>query len=271
MKAIIVDLARCNGCHNCQIACKDEHCGADWSPVAKAQPQTGQFWCKVNEKERGRVPVVRVDYTPTFCGHCDNCPLIEMAPDAVYRREDGMVVIDPEKAQGRKDLVDACPLHMVFWNAELELPQKCTGCAHLLDDGWKEPRCVDACGTDALRFGDVEEFADEIAAAETAVELDGLGSHVYYLNTPKRFVAGTVADRSVNEVVIGAAVELVAEDGTVEQRVETDEFGDFRFEGCGEKAYQVKILLEGRDPIAFEADCANADVVLDDILVDQLD
>lgn len=56
MKSIVVDLNRCNGCHNCQIACKDEHCGNDWSPIAAAQPMTGQFWCRVNQRERGRVP-----------------------------------------------------------------------------------------------------------------------------------------------------------------------------------------------------------------------
>ena len=47
MKVFIFDLDRCNGCHNCQIACKDEHVDNDWSPIARPQPDTGQFWCKV--------------------------------------------------------------------------------------------------------------------------------------------------------------------------------------------------------------------------------
>ena len=38
MKSIIVDLDRCNGCFNCQIACKDEHCDNDWRPIAAPQP-----------------------------------------------------------------------------------------------------------------------------------------------------------------------------------------------------------------------------------------
>ena len=37
MKSIIVDLDRCNGCFNCQIACKDEHCDNDWRPIAAPQ------------------------------------------------------------------------------------------------------------------------------------------------------------------------------------------------------------------------------------------
>ena len=88
MKSIIVDLDRCNGCFNCQIACKDEHCDNDWRPIAAPQPMTGQFWCKVDQKERGRVPVVSVDYTPTFCGMCDNAECMNAVSDgSVYRRE----------------------------------------------------------------------------------------------------------------------------------------------------------------------------------------
>ena len=82
---------------------------------------------------------------------------------AVYRRDDGLIVIDPEKARGQRAIAEACPLGMVYWNEELEAPQKCTGCAHLLDDGWAEPRCVDACATGALRYVDADEAADELA------------------------------------------------------------------------------------------------------------
>ena len=57
MKVIKFDANRCNGCYNCQIACKDEHCGNDWSPIAKPQPDTGSFWCRVEERERGSVPM----------------------------------------------------------------------------------------------------------------------------------------------------------------------------------------------------------------------
>ncbi|MCL5734640.1 MAG: hypothetical protein M1274_03470 [Actinobacteria bacterium] len=39
-------------------------------------------------------------------------------------------------------------------------------CAHLLDKGWKEPRCVDACPTGALLFGEESELEDVIAGAQ---------------------------------------------------------------------------------------------------------
>ncbi len=261
-KVFIVDLNRCNGCFNCQIACKDEHCDNDWSPIAKPQPMTGQFWCAVEQTERGRVPVVRVSYRPVFCGHCDDCPLIEMAPDCVHRTDEGFVIIDPEKSRGRKDLVDACPMGRVFWNESLEIPQKCTGCTHLLQNGWKEPRCVDVCATGALRFGDEEDFKEEIASGSREV-----GSHVIYLNEPKRWIAGTVADRMANEVIIGADVSLFDERSNLVQATKTDDFGDFRFYGCEEKSYRVVIAAQGWKTVSLKADCREKDFVFNDIFV----
>ena len=54
-KVMVIDLSICNGCYNCQIACKDEHVGNDWTPIAKPQPDTGQFWTKVHDLVRGKV------------------------------------------------------------------------------------------------------------------------------------------------------------------------------------------------------------------------
>ena len=262
MKAFLIDLDRCNGCYCCQLACKDEHCGNDWSPIAKPQPMIGQFWCRVDEEERGRVPVVRVAYTPSFCGNCDECPLLEAAPECVSRNEYGFVVIDPDAARGRSDLADLCPHGFVFWNDDLAISQKCTGCAHLLQNGWNEPRCVDACSTGALRFIDEDGDADEIARASHAP-----GSHVYYLNVPKRWIAGTIVDRSINEVIIGADVTISDEQGNEVARVQTDWCGDFRYYECDRARYRVQIHAQGYEPVELFADCTEADVVFDDVLV----
>ena len=271
MKVLIVDLAKCNGCRCCQLACKDEHCGNDWSPYALPQPMSGQFWCNVEEEERGRVPVVRVAYTPVFCNHCDECPLIDGASDCVYRNDDGFVIIDPKASVGRADLADLCPFGRVFFNDELNVPQKCTGCAHLMSNGWSEPRCVDACATGALRFGEAEDLQKEIADAtrqpDLPASLSKMGTHVHYLNVPKRWIAGTVADRSINEVIIGASVIIENENGDEVAQLQTDWAGDFRFYECERARYRVRIRAEGYEPIELEADCTARDVVFDDIFV----
>jgi len=265
MKAFMVDVARCNGCHNCQFACKDEHCDNEWMPYARMQPETGQFWMRVDERVRGNVPVVRLSYTPVFCAHCGQAPCMEAAEGgAVYRREDGLVLIDPDKAAGQRAIAEACPVGAVYWNEELGLPQKCTGCAHLLDDGWSEPRCVDACPTGALRFGELEGFAAELAQAAPLPGAEGLSPLSYYLNLPKRFVAGCMVDRAANEVIIGAAVTLAAPGGEAVASTVTDEFGDWLFDQAEPGEYVVRIEADGYEPAELAADLRDRDVSLGD-------
>ena len=265
MKTILFDASLCNGCYGCQMACKDEHCGNDWSPIAAEQPTTGQFWCKVEQTTRGKLPEVKVQYAPVMCGHCENAACMEAATDgAVYRREDGLVIIDPVKAKGQKAIADACPAGVVYYNEALDLPQKCTGCAHLLDDGWKVPRCVDVCATGALRVVEEEDVPEQAVPMPAAAELH---PHVYYLNVPTRWVYGVLVDRTINEVVIGATVKLVDAEGVEVASVVTDEFGEFRFKELEEKAYTVTASIEGYEDVVLAADTTAEDVVLGDIFL----
>ena len=155
----MIDLSICNGCHNCQISCKDEHVANDWSPYAKPQPDTGQFWNKVINLERGTVPKVQVTYHHTICQHCENAPCMEACPqNAIYRRPDGIVIIDPEKCRGNQLCMEACPYeNVIYFNDDANIAQKCTFCAHLIDRGWTETRCSDACPTGAFTFGDEDD------------------------------------------------------------------------------------------------------------------
>ena len=266
MKVFVYDLNKCNGCHNCQIVCKDEHCDNDWSPIAKPQPDTGHFWCKVDEEVCGKTPLVRVNYLSHHCNHCDNAPCMKAAPDAIYKREDGLVIIDPEKAAGNKDIVKACPYGEIYWNEELKLAQKCTGCAHLLDDGWAVPRCVDACCTGALRFGDEEDVAEELKNAEVLRPESGYAPRVYYLNKPKRFVAATVVDLDADEVVIDATAMLQrVSDETVVATMQTDEMGDVFIENVEPDNYYLWIQKEGYVTRRIPADTREKDVAIPEL------
>ncbi len=243
MKAFVIDLAKCNGCYNCQLACKDEYVGNDWSPYSRPQPDTGQFWLKIKETERGTIPKVKVAYQATLCMHCDEAACISACKvkGGIYKRHDGLVVINPKKCTGCKNCVDACPYGAIYFNEDLNLAQKCTGCAHLLDRGWKEPRCVDFCSTNAIRFGEESELADLISQAEVLKPEYGTQPRVYYLNLPKRFVAGTVYDSIKEEVVVGATCNLTDVTSGRKYITTTDGFGDFWFEGLEVSKFSLEI------------------------------
>jgi tetrathionate reductase subunit B len=248
MKVFVIDVARCNGCYGCQLVCKDEHVENDWSPIAKPQPDTGHFWLKLNEKVHGSVPKVRVEYVAKPCMHCDNPSCIRPEDNgAVYKREDGLVIIDPDKAKSKKDLVETCPYGAIYWNEALSIPQKCTGCAHLIDEG-EVPRCVDACATEAIKFGEEEEFRDLIAQAEVMSPELGMKPRVYYVNLPKFFVAGEVYDPKVDEIIENAEITLT---NVVTQKswvVKSDDFGDFWFKRLVEGQYSLKVSANGFKP-----------------------
>jgi tetrathionate reductase subunit B len=270
-KVFVIDLSICNGCYTCQFACKDEHCGNDWTPIAKPQPEIGQFWLKLTEKVRGTVPKVKVAYRPHLCMHCDDAPCMDACPveGAIYKRDDGLVIIDTEKCTGCRNCMDACPYSVIYFNEDLNIAQKCTGCAHLLDSGWEEPRCVDACPTLCMKFMDEDDPETQalIAGAEVwKPELkDDVQPRVYYLNVPKKFIAGTLYDPVEEEVVIGATATLKDTKSGETCSTETDNYGDFWFEGIGDSVYDLELTSGGKVKTFEGLDTEPADINLGDI------
>ena len=269
-KVFVIDVAKCSGCYNCQLACKDEHAGNDWTPYAKPQPDIGQFWMKLTDHVCGTIPKVKVHYIPEMCNHCEKPACVAAARDgAVYKREDGLVIIDPEKSVGQKQIAEACPYGAIYWSEEYNCPQKCTGCAHLLDNGYKLPRCVEACPTDAMVFGEEEDLQDLIVGATVRMPETGMGPKVYYRNIPGQFIAGTVYDPEEKEVIIGARVRATNGGKTVE--VVTDEYGDFWFKDLAKGLYDVVIQAKGYEYKVFDAvDVKSECVNLGDIALEKV-
>jgi Fe-S-cluster-containing dehydrogenase component len=268
-KVLVIDLDICNGCYNCQVACKDEHVGNDWSPIAKPQPDTGQFWNKITDMVRGQVPKVKVTYLHSICQHCDDAPCIPACNvNAIYKREDGAVIIDPDKCRGNQLCLEACPYEDVIWfNDSLNIAQKCTFCAHLLDDGWSEPRCVDACPTGAFRFGDENdpEIMELIARAEPLKPGLAVKPRVYYIGLPKPFIAGAVFEPEVDECTEGAKVTAMKAGGGKVYETVTDSYGDFWLRDVEPGEYTVLIEKVGYLPQKMASVDAAADINVGDI------
>ena len=271
---MVIDITRCNGCYNCFLSCRDEYCGNDYPPYSLAQPMSGHFWMKIVERERGKYPKVKVAYTPMPCMQCDDAQCVRMSPGgAIYRRPDGIVSIDPEKSRGQKNLLSACPYRVIYWNGETEIPQKCTFCAHLLDAGWKEPRCVEACPTGALIFGDLDDPDSPVSRlmASGSVEVlhpeYGMKDKVTYIGLPKKFVAGSVVFGDKDECAQDVTVTLLGDGGT--KTVKTNNFGDFEFEGLPDDAgYSIKIEHPGYKSQELKAR-TSIDVYLGDIILNK--
>jgi len=283
-KVFVIDVGKCNGCYCCQIACKDEHVDNDWSPYAKPQPDTGHFWLKLEEFERGSVPKVRVTYIPRLCMHCDDAPCIQACTiGAIKKRPDGIVLIDPEKCNGCKACISACPYNAIYFNEELKITQKCTMCAHILDGVdplVKIPRCVEVCPHDAIIFGEEEDpkIRDLINKSETlnpewqkrpfAIPYNGnrFKPRVYYLNLPRPFIAGEVYDPEIDECLEGARITLTDTKTGKTYVTETDEFGDFWLENLEwGHAYTIKIEKDGYIPWVLEDIKTDKDVNLGEI------
>jgi Fe-S-cluster-containing dehydrogenase component len=267
-----IDVKKCVGCYNCFLTCRDEFAGNEYPGYAAAQPMSGMNWTRLIELERGQYPHVRVNYIPVQCNHCDDCNAMKFAEDgAMYRRPDGIIMIDPDKAKGQKQLLNGCPYRSIEWNEEKQLPQKCNMCAHLLDAGEPEPRCVESCPSGARIFGDLDDPSSEIAklvaagANEARYSEFGLKEKVTYRNLPKKFVAGTVILGDVDEVAIGADV-TVSVDGK-SWTAKTNGFGDFEIEGLPTNATcSVQVAAAGYKPATRETKTSK-DVYLGEIVL----
>jgi Fe-S-cluster-containing dehydrogenase component len=272
--SIFIDIDKCSGCYNCFLACRDEYYGNDYLPLSAAQPLNDQFWMQIREVERGVYPKPKLDYVPMPCLHCESAPCVDAAPEgAVYRRPDGIVIIDPQKAKDHPEIVNSCPYRVIFWNPETRIPQKCTMCAHRLDEGAKQPRCVESCPTGALVFGDLDDPDSEIAGLCAEKNTEELHPEyqtsplVKYAGIPKRFVAGEVVLKDKQDEC-AAGVSVTLEGDGVKEQTATDLYGDFEFDGLAKnKSYKISIALDGYQSktldVVTQKDINLGEVVLD--------
>ena len=236
---MIIDIEKCHNSNNCFLSVADEYMGNEHPGYSTAMPKHGHHWINILRNERGQAPMVDVSYMPTMCNHCDDAPCMKVAQnDAITKRPDGIMIIDPEKAKGQKQIVDACPYNSVWWNEEKEVPQAWFFDAHLLDRGWKAPRNVQVCPTGALKALLIEDEEMQKKVNEEGLEVLkpqlGTKPRVYYKNInlfDKCFVGGTVISdiEGVEECVEKAFISLIKEGNKIAETW-TDAFGDFKID-----------------------------------------
>jgi NAD-dependent dihydropyrimidine dehydrogenase PreA subunit len=156
--------------------------------------------------------------------------------NAIKKRQDGIVIIDPEKSKGQKQIVDACPYGAIYWNNELQIPQAWPFDAHLLDRGWEKTKLESVCPTGVFQSKKIsDQDMQKIAIDENLTTLESNSSarpRVYYKNNhgfEMCFVGGTVVTRKSGqeECLEGAVVKVLHNDQVIGQ-THSDAFGDFK-------------------------------------------
>jgi Fe-S-cluster-containing dehydrogenase component len=207
--------------------------------------------------EHGKGSDMSVAYVPVTCNNCEQAPCVRASRDgAVYKREDGIVMIDPERAKGQKAICSTCPYGHIWWNEEEQVPQLWTFDAHLLDRGWDKPRMVDACPTLAIEA--VKTTAKDMEARVKNQNLQTLipeyrtKPRIYYKNLDsalKEFIAGSVLSIKDGRMDAMEGVEVhLFKEGTELSITTTNFFGDFKFRGLDAKGtqYVVRVQPEGQ-------------------------
>lgn len=147
--ALIIDHESCWGCRTCEAACKQEFRtpeGIKLISVAEEGP----------EKKDDRLDFT---YRVNVCRHCDEPPCGEACPEAaIYKREDGIVVLADENCTGCRVCIEACPYDAIDFDEGKGVAQKCNLCHHRVDHGLI-PACADnVCLAHCIYFGDPDEI-----------------------------------------------------------------------------------------------------------------
>jgi len=261
---MIVDVAKCDNCRGCFLAVKDEHIGNDIPGYAAPQPPQGHNWLEIERKERGAYPIVEAHFMPVMCNHCDDAPCMKAAKNgAITKRPDGIVIIDPVKSKGQKQIVAACPYNAISWNEELQIPQAWIFDAHLLDEGWTKTRAEQSCAMGVFKSLKIDDAEMQRLAAKEGLEVRrpelGTKPRIYYKNLhlmTKCFVGGSVVAHvnGVEDCVAGAQVVL-KQDGREVGRATTDTFGEWKIDRLepGSRGYLVEVTgAAGRFSLQFD-------------------
>jgi len=159
--SLIFDRDLCVGCHACEIACKQEYdipVGPRWMQVIPRGP----------DEVGGKLVLT---FQNIRCMHCGKPPCINACPvDAITKRGDGIVLINPDLCIACKACIEACPFAAPQFNLEKNVVEKCTLCEHRLSKSL-EPACTLVCPTGAIRFGGIHGLTQTLGKRRTKISI----------------------------------------------------------------------------------------------------
>ncbi|MBM4388543.1 MAG: dehydrogenase [Deltaproteobacteria bacterium] len=92
-------------------------------------------------------------YLQRICNHCTYPACVAACPrKAIYKRDDGIVLIDQERCRGYQECVRACPYKKPFYRSYTGKSEKCISCYPAVESGF-QTQCVVNCIGKIRLFG----------------------------------------------------------------------------------------------------------------------
>jgi len=133
------------------------------------------------------------------CKHCTHAACLDVCPTgSLFRTEFGTVVVQDDICNGCGYCVPACPFGVIERRSGPEgaknvgIAQKCTLCYDRLGAG-QTPACAQACPTQSIQFGDLDELRERAQARVETLQAAGVTDARLYGENPDDGIGGAGA------------------------------------------------------------------------------
>jgi formate dehydrogenase iron-sulfur subunit len=181
------DTSICIGCKACEVACKE------WNDVpedglaflAHSYDNSGMLgadtWRHVAFIEQtGQPDGFRWLMSSDVCKHCTRAACLDVCPTgALFRTEFGTVVVQEDICNGCGYCIPACPFGVIDRRERDGRVWKCTMCYDRLRGGL-EPACAQACPTDSIQFGRLDDLRARATARVDTLHRQGVNEARLY-------------------------------------------------------------------------------------------
>jgi formate dehydrogenase iron-sulfur subunit len=127
------------------------------------------------------------------CKHCTHAACLDVCPTgSLFRTEFGTVVVQEDICNGCGYCIPACPYGVIDQRKGDGRAWKCTLCYDRLTVGM-EPACAQACPTESIQFGPLEELRSRADRRVSSMHEAGITEARLYGADPDDGVGGTGA------------------------------------------------------------------------------